>query len=66
MVISACVLGLLLVAGTIICMIWNAVDQVFGFRFVATVVVSVATLCLSRLIYDSNDLRHAPPGFAEI
>jgi len=54
-VLAASILGLLLVAGTIIGMIWNTVDQVFGFRFVATVLVSVATLCLFRLIYNGND-----------
>jgi hypothetical protein len=47
--------SLLLVAGAVIGMIWDLVEQVFGIRFIATVIVAVVSLCIFRMINSSAE-----------
>jgi hypothetical protein len=46
----ASILSLLLIAVAILAMIWQTIDEVFGFRFVASTVVVMITLLIFRFI----------------
>ena len=48
--VFASVLCVLIVAATFIGMIWNSIDEVFGFRFAASVVIFMLTLLGLRAI----------------
>jgi hypothetical protein len=49
-VFSAGIFSVLIVAATLLGMIWNSVSEGFGYRFIASVCVTMLTLAVLRII----------------